>query len=323
MKQILIITLLLINTCLSLGYANPPKQALDQMVAVVNEDLITRSELDRAMITAKAQLAQENNGITPPDITMEKQVLEQLINKKLQMQAATQAGIKISNDDLDAAIGKIAAQNNVSVDQLYEHIQQQGFTTASYRHEISEQMALQKLQQHEVAGKVTIAPEEVSAFMQSNNFKQNSANEYRLQDILIPTSDTPSPAEITAAKTRAESIMQKIRNGADFTTVAKKESHGENALQGGDLGWRKLPEIPNAFAEQLGNMKKHDLAGPIQTPNGFHVVFMADMRKLDAGNKTLTDRKAVESMLLQQKFEVALQNWVSKLRSQAFITATT
>ena len=292
------------------------------MVAVVNEDLITRSELNRAITVAKAQLAQENRGSAPSEKAIEKQALEQLINKKLQLQMAEQAGMKLDKTEIDQAIARIAAQNNVTVDQLYERIKQEGMTTASYRREIFEQMTMQKLQQHEVAGKITVTPEEVNAFMQSNNFKENGANEYRLQDILIPTADAPSPAEITAAKTRADSIVQKLQNGADFGTLAKAESGGDNALQGGDLGWRKLPEIPSAFAEKMAGMKKHDIAGPIQTANGFHILFLTDMRKLDSENHALADRKTVESMLLQQKFEVAVQNWVSRLRSQAFIVAS-
>jgi peptidyl-prolyl cis-trans isomerase SurA len=303
-------------------FAATSSQSLDQMVAVVNDELITRSELNHAMAAAKAQLAQEGGG-APSEKVLEKQVLDQLINKKLQLQTAEQAGIKIPDSEVDEAIGRIAGQNNVSVNELYERVQQEGMTTDNYRHEIREQIKLHKLQQHEVAGKVTITPEEVTAFMKSNSFQSNSSSEYRLRDILIPTSDMPTPAEIAAAKSRAESIMQKLQNGADFSTVAKAESRGATALQGGDLGWRKLPEIPSAFTDAIAGMKKKDLAGPIQTPNGFHILMMTDLRKLDSGNKVMADRKTVESMLLQQKFEVAVQNWVARLRSTAFITTAT
>lgn len=322
MKYILLICIFFNSLWFSVCFANESTQSLDQMVAVVNEDLITRSELNRAMAAAKAQITQVSTSSLPSDKVLEKQVLEQLINKKLQLQIASQSGVKVSNEELDNAIQKIAEQNHISVEELYGHIQQEGLTTASYRHEIRDQITLQRLQQHEVAGKVTITPEEVTAFMKSNSFRENGTNEYRLQDILIPTSDMPSPAEIAAARTRAESVLQKLHNGANFTALAKTESRGNTALQGGDLGWRKLPEIPSAFADQVTDMKKHDLAGPIQTPNGFHILYLADMRKLDDNNKTLADRKTVESMLLQQKFETAVQNWVSKLRSQAFIVAS-
>lgn len=322
MKRILIFSILLSNVFFPMSFAASSAQSLDQMVAVVNDDLITRSELDRAMAAAKAQVSQMANGPMPSDQALEKQVLQQLINKKLQLQVATQAGIKISNEELDQAIQGIASQNSVTVDELYAHLEKSGMTAANYRSEIRDQITLQKLQQHEIAGKVTVTPEEVNAFMKSNSFRINGTNEYHLQDILIPTSDMPTPSEIAAARTRAENIMQKLHNGADFTALAKTESRGETALQGGDLGWRKLPEIPSAFSDDVTKMKKHDLAGPIQTPNGFHILYLTDLRKLDESNKTLADRKTVESMLLQQKFETAVQNYVSKLRSQAFIVAS-
>lgn len=322
MKNIFIFTLVCISTLFSVCFAKSGEQSLDQMVAVVNDDFITRSELDRAMTATKMQIAQQPSATNVSEKSLEKQVLQQLINKKLQLQTAEQAGIKITDAELDKAIANIAGQNNVSIDELYKHVEQEGMTVAVYRSEIHDQIVLQKLQQREVAGKVTITPEEVTAFMKSNTFKENSANEYRLQDILIPTSDTPSSREIAAVKSRADTIMQQLRNGVSFDALAKAESHGATALQGGDLGWRKLPEIPSAFADKISGMKKNDIIGPIQTPNGFHILLMTDLRKLDDGNKTLSDRKTVEAMLLQQKFEAAVQNWVSRLRSQAFITAS-
>ncbi len=322
MKKIFVFTLICISTLSSVCFAKSSEQSLDQMVAVVNEDLITRSELERAMTATKMQIAQQPAATNISEKSLEKQVLQQLINKKLQLQTAEQAGISITDQELDKAITNIASQNNVSIDELYKHVEDEGMSIATYRHEIRDQIILQKLQQREIAGKVTITPEEVNAFMKSNAFKENSANEYRLQDILIPTSDTPSTQEIAAVRARAETLMQQLRNGVSFDALAKAESRGATALQGGDLGWRKLPEIPSAFADKITGMKKNDIAGPIQTPNGFHILLMTDLRKLDDNNKTLSDRKAVEAMLLQQKFEAAVQSWVSKLRSQAFITSS-
>ena len=179
---------------------------------------------------------------------------------------------------------------------------------------------MQKLQQHEVAGKVTITPEEVTAFMKKSNTVQDTGpSEYRLHDILIPVSDTPSPEELATAKTRATSILAKLQGGTPIDKLAQAESGGTTALQSGDLGWRKLAEVPSAFSEHVTKMKKNDVAGPIQTPNGYHVLHMTDLRKT-GGSAPPPDRKTVESMLLQQKFEVAVQNWMSKLRSAAFIT---
>jgi peptidyl-prolyl cis-trans isomerase SurA len=322
MKKILITLTVVSNLFLGAGFVHAATQSIDQMVAIVNDDLITRSELNREIQAAKLLISQQGKDGSISNKSLEKQVLNQLINKKIQLQLAEQAGINIGNEDVDKAIQNIAAQNNVSVPELYSHIEQEGLSAANYRREIHDQIVLQKLQQHEVAGKITITPEEVTAFMKSDSFKQSGANEYRLQDILVPTSDEPSTQEIAAARTRAETILKQLQNGVSFSKLAQAESQGVNALQGGDLGWRKLPEIPTAFAQTIVSMKKNSLAGPIQTPNGFHILLLTDLRKLGSENKSLSDRKSVEAMLLQQKFEVAVQNWVSKLRSTAFISAS-
>lgn len=318
MKKFLMISALLScivsNTCI----AQPSGQPLDQMVAVVNDELITRSELSNEVKAAKMQITQQGN-LSVSDKTLEKQVLQQLINKKLQLQTATQAGVTISDQEVEDAIKRIASQNNVSVDALYDHVKQTGMSAANYRHEIHDQIIVQKLQQHEVAGKVTITPEEVTAFMKSNSFRESGPKEYRLQDILIPVSDAPSPAELAAAKARAETILTKLQSGTPFNQLAQAESRGATALQGGDLGWRQLADIPSAFTDNVVSMKKEGLAGPIQAPNGFHILRLTDLRTTSS-NSAPTDRKTVESMLLQQKFEVAVQSWMSKLRSTAFIT---
>lgn len=297
-------------------------QQLDQMVAIVNEELITRSELQHAVEAAKLQINRMPASASVSNQSIEKQALDQLINKKLQLQVAEQSGIKVSNEDVDKAIEKIAAQNNVSVNELYEHVKQEGMSPATYHDEIHDQIVIQSLQQREVASKVSVTAEEVSAFMKSKDFHDNSNNEYRLQDILIPLSEKPSAGELAAAQSRAETIKSKLKNGVPFNTLAEEQSHGTNALQGGDLGWRKIPEIPDAFVSHIASMQKNSIAGPIQTGNGLHILRMMDLRKLDDSNKVLADRKAVENMLLQQKFEQALLNFVSKLRSTAFISET-
>lgn len=318
MKRIHQTLLLLSFICIShplFAASNP--QSLDKMIAVVNDDVITTSELNQAMQIAKSQLSSQNVSM-PPDHIFKKQVLDQLINKKVQLQMAKQSGIDISDTELDHAIKQIATQNSMSVDTLYKQINQEGLSTHDYRAEMHDQLLIQKLQQSEIASKITISPQEVNTFMNSQVWHNNSAKEYRIEDILIPVSDTPSPDDLAKAKNIATNLVSKLKQGGDFHKIAQTESGQKNALQGGDLGWRNLPEIPSAFTEEVSHMNKSDVAGPIQTPNGFHIIRLADVRAKDGGKQKL-DRKAVENLLLQQKFEEAMQGWVSKLRSQAFI----
>lgn len=318
MSKVKKILLSLFLSCISMHVlAEKNTQSLDQMIAVVNDDVITTSELNQATEIAKSQIASQNVAM-PSDKILKKQVLEQLINKKVQLQLAKQAGIDITDTELNKAIHHIASQNNVSVDILYNEIKKTGMTKQEYRDEMHDQLLIQKLQQHEIASKITISPEEVTTFMNSQVWHNNNAKEYRIEDILIPIADTPSPEDLAKAKNRAMSVLSKLKNGEDFHTIAQSESSNKNALQGGDLGWRNLPEIPTAFTDEVSHMRKAEVAGPIQTPNGFHIIKLADIRSQN-GSKQKLDRKAVENLLLQQKFEEAMQGWVSKLRSQAFI----
>lgn len=299
------------------SYAKGNAQPLDKMIAIVNDDVISRSELNHALETAKVQLAQEHT-TQPPATVLQKQVLDQLINKKIQLQIAHQAGVQVTDEELNATIARIAEQNQMSTSTLYERINQDGMSTEDYRGEMRDQMTMQKLQQQEVASKMTITPQEVTNFMHSRAWQTNGAKEYHLQDILIPLADTPSTQDIAKAKDHADAVMAKLRQGENFDQVALAESSSNEALQGGDLGWRKLPEIPTAFANEVVRMKQNATAGPIQTANGFHIIRLVEARTLNA-KQAATSRKMIESLLLQQKFEEAVQNWVSKLRSQAFV----
>lgn len=290
-------------------------QSLDRVVVIINDTVITQTELDEAISSIKKQLQTQS----PPENVLRKQVLEQLINRKLQMQLAEQAGVNVSDADLDKAINQIASSNKISTSELYSKLAEQGLSKPQYRKEIREQLILQQVQQQEVGTHITITPQEVDDFLRSKDWKIYHTKEYHLEDILIALPDAPSSQEIMEAKTRAENLVNKIRHGMSFKQAALTESNGSQALEGGDLGWRKLPNIPSEFASQLVNMKPNDLMGPLLTSNGFHIVLLAGIRnaKMEGDAKSL--RKQVEQLIYQRKFEEGLQKWISKLRSAAFI----
>jgi peptidyl-prolyl cis-trans isomerase SurA len=331
MKKIVMIYLL---SCITLLFNNvniyaksyaksstkPTEQVLDHIVAVVNDDIIAKSDLSRALIRVKAQINQENLPI-PPQAILEQQVLDQLINKTLQLQLAKSVGIQMSDDELNTIISRIAEQNQVTVKELYRRINQEGLSTTEYRQEIQEQVTVQKLQQQEVAGKLTISPEEITTFLHSRAWLANTGKEYHLEDILIPLPDSPTSEQVAKAKERAELILVKLEHGKNFRKMAQIESGNSHAFKGGDLGWRKLPEIPSAFTEQVTHMQSKEISSPIQTPNGFHIIRLVDIRTIPTHDSP-PDRKQIENLLLQQKLEEAVQNWVSRLRAQAFITTT-
>lgn len=317
MKRItLLFIALLTSTVMSLGHAAPSnEQSLDQIIAIVNDAVITQSELNHAIQLAKQQLASSNMP-TPPDKTLQKQVLDQLIDRKLQLQLAEQLGMHVDNTMLQKAMAQIAKENHMNVSELLERVAQSGMNVSDYKKELREQILIQQIQQQQVASKITITDQEVKDFMRSASYQASNNKEYHLEDILIALPDSPTPNDIASAKQKAAEVLAKIRNGLNFNEAAVSESGSNKALQGGDLGWRKLPEVPSAFAESIMNMKEGDIAGPLQAANGFHLVRLSGLRNTSSA---AIPYKQVEQMIFQRKLEEALQSWTTKLHSEAFI----
>lgn len=295
-------------------------QPLDQTVAVVNNDIITQSELNRTLTIIKSQLAQQNTSFSKEQLY--KQALDKLIDKKLELQVATQAGISITDADLNKIIEGIAKQNNISVKELYLKLNQEGMTANEYRKEMRDQMTIQKLQQQEVVSHISITPEEVKQYTRLHRAdllsqtSSASTNEYQLEDILIPVS--------SSAKQQANTVLLALKSGQTIQSIVK-QNKTILPINDSDLGWRSLSEIPSAFSGLVTHMQLKEIAGPIQTGNGFHIIRLVGLRSASPSSQTQTTaiptNKEIEDILLQRKFAEAVQTWLSKLRSQAFISA--
>jgi peptidyl-prolyl cis-trans isomerase SurA len=294
------------------------EESLDGIVAIVNDAPITSSELNEAMSTIEKQMHASGTAAPPHDV-LRKQVLDQVINRKLQLELAKQGGINITDEQVNKAIGTIAAQNKIGVKTLLEKVVESGMTEGAYKKEIREEMTLQAVQQSQVSSHITITPGEVDDFMRSAAWKAFNNKEYHLEDILVTMPEAPSPQELAQGKKKAESIIDKLHAGMSFKEVAMEQSDSSGALQGGDLGWRKLPQIPSAFSDQLVHMKDNDIIGPVLTPNGYHIVRLAATR--ETHNTATPDalKKQVEQLIFQRKFEEDLQSWLTRVRSEAFI----
>lgn len=294
------------------------EQSLDRIVAVINNGVIVESELNDSLNKIKTQMIASNTSLPPAD-ALRKQVLEQLVNKRLQLQLADMAGMNITHDQVDKAILSIAKKNRLTVAELYEELAKRGMNKDDYRKDIHDEYLIHQIQEKAIAPTISISEQEVEDFMRSAAWQANNNKEYHLEDILIALPEEPSTQDITNAKKRAEALLTKLRNGTHFSTAAIAESGGTKALQGGDLGWRKLPEIPSAFANVILLAKEDEIIGPIQTPNGFHLIHIAGVRHTGHEAKGENQRQQVQQYLFERKFEEALQNWISKIRSEAFI----
>jgi peptidyl-prolyl cis-trans isomerase SurA len=247
------------------------KQLLDKVVAVVNNGVITASELNAQVELSKKQIVAQKMQI-PAESVLRKQVLQHLIDVDLQMQMAKQNGITIDNAELNEAIEHIASTNKLTVTQLREEITKQGMSWQEYRRNLRKEMVLSRLQQKAVGKEVNVTNEQVEHYLKTDDHVDNSASTYHLQHIVIPLSEEPSTEQVKTARATAEHLLAKIKKGDDFSRLAIEESSDEFALEGGDLGERHLAELPELFAKEVVRMHAGQVVGPIRAGNGFQLI---------------------------------------------------
>ena len=293
-------------------------ESLDRIVVTVNDAPIMQSELNESIASAKMQMSANHVPLPKADV-LNKQVLEQMINRKLQLDAAEQAGIKATDADVEKAIQHIASSNHISVKELLNKISEEGMKVAEYKKQLLEEITIQQAAQMEIGSHIVITPEEVNEFMHSPAWVNYHNKEYHLEDILVTLPENPSPEDVATARKQAGTILNKLHHGAEFEIAAVEDSATAGSLQGGDLGWRQLAQIPPAFSDQLIHLKVNEIMGPIATPNGFHLIKLSGIRSIKQTKNAVDEHQEVQQLLYQRKMEEGMQSWVTRLRSAAFI----
>jgi peptidyl-prolyl cis-trans isomerase SurA len=259
-------------------------QPIDGIVAIVDEDAVMRSELNHAIANIKQQYADRTDQL-PPDNVLETQVLERLVLNRLQVARAESSGVKVTDQDLDAAIGRIAEGNNLTVDQLRQQVTQ-GQSWEEFRRSVKEEMMIQQLRQSFAQGRIQVSESEVDAALaaQANN------TQYHLANLLISVPDGATPEQIATAQQKIEGIKALIDKGEmDFTAAAVRYSNAQNALEGGDLGWRGLDEIPPTFANVIRSLQPGQVIGPVRGPSGFQLVKLVEQREATGDAPKVTE----------------------------------
>lgn len=260
-------------------------QPVESIAAVVNEDVILRSDLDRAVANVRSQYADRPNMLPPADV-LERQVLERLILQRLEIARAADAGITATDADIDSALASIARQNNLSQAQLLERVAKDGMTPAEFRANLRDEIIGQKLQQSFAQSRINVSEAEVDAALASA--ANTAVRQYHLAHILVATPDNASPEQVQAAVQKIEGIKRSIESRElTFAAAAVRYSNSPNALEGGDLGWRGANEIPPAFATAIQQMQPGQVIGPIRGPSGFQLLQLVDVRDQapEAGEK--------------------------------------
>ena len=257
-------------------------QPVDRIAAVVNEDVILRSELDRAIANIRGQYAGKENQLPPADV-LERQVLERLVLMRLQIARATDSGINASDEELERAVQGVAEQNSMSVDQLRQRLAQDGMAFTEFRNNLRDEIVTQKLRQSFAQSRINVSEGEVDAAMATAS--ATASQQFRLAHILVGAPDGASPEQLAVAQKKIEGVQALIQKGEmTFAAAAVRYSDSPNALEGGDLGWRGLNEIPPAFAQTIQQMQAGQVIGPIRGPSGFQLLQLVETRTQAAGS---------------------------------------
>ncbi len=264
-------------------------QSLDKIVAVVDEDVILQSELDRAVSNVLSQYANRSDQL-PPRPILERQVLERLVLSKLQVSRAEGSGIRVSDEQVDDAVAGIAKQNNVTLDQMGAKLAQDGMTLSSLRDSVHDEIEMQQLKQSFARSRISVSEGEVDAALAT----KASNTEYHLAHILVALPEGATPQQIAVGQQKIESIKAQLDQGKiDFAAAAVRYSDSPNALEGGNLGWRDLSQVPPTFAQAIQTLQPGQFFGPIRGPSGFQLIQMIESRNASAaGGGTITQYQA-------------------------------
>lgn len=280
---------LALGLALALGMGPVPvsAQALDAIVAVVNDDVVVQSELEREIALVIPQLNQRGTAVPPPE-QLRKQVLDRLILKHLQQQRAKELGLKVDEATLEEALQGIAGRNGLSLDELKATLEAGGIRFEDFREDTRSQILSSRLQNQEVVRKIQVSEPEVDRFLAREAGRLIEREQVRLQHILIALPDNPTPEQVKRAEDKAKGLVGRLRGGADFAEVAVRESDGRNALEGGDLGWFEMGAVPSLVSDLAYTLAEGEISEPLRSTSGFHIIRLREIKAATPEDVTQT-----------------------------------
>tara|TARA_R110002167_G_scaffold3911_2_gene18820 strand:+ start:768 stop:2033 length:1266 start_codon:yes stop_codon:yes gene_type:complete len=260
---------------------------LDKIVAIVDDDIILASELDTRIESIQANIQRSGKEGPPPE-QLRKEVLDLLILENIQLQLANRYGLRIEDEELNAAVARIAASNNLTLAQFQQALTASGASYLAVREQISKEMILQRVQMGNVNQRIQISDQEIQSFLKSEEGRQRTAPEYHFSHVLIPVASDASSAERQKAESLATSLSTKMRAG-------KNIDNANNAFNISDLGWRKSTELPSLFTDVAAKMNDNDVSEPIKSASGFHIIQLLESR----GVKQMVKQTRASHILLK------------------------
>lgn len=275
--------------------ASAQLEILDKVVAVVDEDVVLESEVQRRLATIYNQIKQSGTQPPPQNILVQ-QVLERLISERLQLNMGYNAGIRITDTELNDAMARIATGNQLTMEQYIEQIHASGSTLANVRDEIRDEMILMRVQQGQVMRRIRISNQELDNFLNSEEGRFMTSPDVNVGHILLPVPSGKSSDEVNAILQRAQSLLSEAQNGTDFRQLAIANSADQTALQGGDLGWRKMAQLPGVFIEAVEKLDIGQISDPIRSDAGYHLIKLYERR---GGGEQLIEQHFARHILIK------------------------
>ena len=268
---------------------------LDRVVAIVDDDIVLDSELQQRMMTINDQIAQSGTQAPPQEVILQ-QVLERLISERLQLNMGYNAGIRITDEELNAAITRVAQSNGLTITQYITEIQSRGGTIAVVREEIRNEMVIRRVQQGKVMRRIRISEQELDNFLTSEEGRFLISPDVNIGQILLSVPTGSSKNDTDGILARAQKLQTDTANGTDFRQLAIANSADQSALQGGDLGWRKMAQLPGVFIDAVEQLELGQVSDPIRSDAGYHLLKLYERR---GGGKQLIEQHFARHILLK------------------------
>ena len=253
-------------------------EGVDRIVAVVEDEVVLESELQKKIETIRQGLSRSDTPM-PSGLVLARQVLDRLILEKIQLSLAEKSGLRVDDETLRQAVQQIAQKNNLSPEELRASLRAEGIEYPDFLEQIRGELTQQRLRTSQVNSQIKISDREIQHWMETRGKAgSNSDTEYLLGHILIATPQAASSTAVQSAKEKADKLIAELRKGLDFRQASLSNSDSSEALKGGDLGWRKLSAMPTLFADMVPKLRKDDVEGPIRSSSGFHIIKLLDLR---------------------------------------------
>ena len=288
-------------------------ELIDRVVAVVDSGVIMESQLNSRVEEILIRLKSDTTEL-PPINLLEEQVLDRLIIEEIQLQLADRAGIKISDSELNQTLSRVSSQNNLSLDDFRLKLEAEGTSYKSFRDTIKKELIIQRVQRGRVGGKVDISEQEIENFINSEEGKSQLAEQYNVQHILLSVKSGSTEQQIEKIRNEANNLITRLEGDESFEKLAASYSSGQEALEGGFLGWRTSAELPSLFANVVTELKVGEVAQPLRSGAGFHILKLTDKR----GNTVKFLDQTLARHILIQPSEIRTENQAEELINEIY-----